>query len=233
MLGLKITKIHRVLAFTQEPWMKDFIDFNVSHRANARNEFEKMILKLFNNSVYGKTMEDIRKRVNVELITDSTLLKKRAAKPSFKSATRFNDNLVGVNCKICTVKFCKPIYTGFTVLDDSKVTMVNFHYNDMKVRYPSCNMLFTDTDSLAYEIETDDIYRDMATFGNVFDFSDYPKSHPLYSVVNKKLSGKFKDELSGQPIAEFVGLRPKMYSYTFLDRKSGEVQEKKVAKGTK
>ena len=233
MLGLKIKKIHRVLAFTQEPWMKVFIDFNVSRRAIASNGFEKMIFKLFNNSVYGKTMEDIRKRVSVELITDDTLLKKRVAKPSFKSAKRFNDNLVGVNCKICTVKFCKPIYTGFTVLDDSKVTMVNFHYNEMKTRYPSCNMLFTDTDSLAYEICTDDIYKDMATFADVFDFSEYPQSHPLHSVTNKKLSGKFKDELSGQPIAEFVGLRPKMYSYTFVDGKSGLIQEKKVAKGTK
>ena len=91
-------------------------------------------------------------------------------------------------------------------------------------------MLFTDTDSLAYEICTDDIYKDMATFADVFDFSEYPQSHPLYSVTNKKLSGKFKDELSSQPIAEFVGLRPKMYSYTFVDGKSGLIQEKKVLK---
>merc|ERR1711964_675679 len=94
-------------------------------------------------------------------------------------------------------------------------------------------MLFTDTDSLAYEIQTDDIYKDMEEFKDVFDFSNYPKTHPLYSVVNKKLSGKFKDEMGGQAIVEFVGLRPKMYSYTFVEKERGDIDEKKVAKGTK
>ena len=75
-------------------------------------------------------------------------------------------------------------------------------------------MLFTDTDSLAYEIETEDIYKDMESFHDVFDFSEYPTDHPLYSLKNKKLSGKFKDELKGQSISKFVGLRPKMYSYS-------------------
>ena len=78
-------------------------------------------------------------------------------------------------------------------------------------------MLFTETDSFAYEIETDDIYEDMSKFSDVFDFSEYPKTHPLHSLKNKKLSGKFKDELAGKPIVEFVGLRPKMYSYTYIN----------------
>ncbi len=232
-LGLKIKTIHRVLAFHQEPWMKEFIDFNISQRAVATNEFEKMIFKLFNNSSYGKTMEDIRKRMSVELVTNNTLFKKRVAKPTFKTAKRFNDNLVGVNCKIATVKLCKPIYAGFAVLDLSKVEMFKFHYQIIKERYPTSNMLFTDTDSLAYEIQTDDIYKDMEKFKDAFDFSNYPKTHPLYSVVNKKLSGKFKDEMGGQPIVEFVGLRPKMYSYTFVEKERGDIEEKKVAKGTK
>ena len=103
----------------------------------------------------------------------------------------------------------------------------------MKPRYPNSNMLFTDTDSLAYEIETNDIYEDMSTFSHIFDFSEYPETHPLFSLVNKKLSGKFKDGLAGQARVEFIGLRPKMYWYTYVDRESGIVKEKKIAKGTK
>ena len=232
-LGLEIEQIHRVLAFHQEPWMEPFISFNIAQRVIAKNDFEKMIFKLFNNSVYGKTMEDIRKRISVELITNDKKLKKRVAKPTFKTAKRFNDYLVGVNCKIGTLKLCKPIYAGFSILDLSKITMFDFHYNQMKPRYPNSNMLFTDTDSLAYEIETNDIYEDMSTFSHIFDFSEYPDTHPLFSLVNKKLSGKFKDELAGQAMVEFIGLRPKMYSYTYVDRESGMVKEKKIAKGTK
>ena len=87
-LGLEIEQIHRVLAFHQEPWMEPFISFNITQRVIAKNDFEKMIFKLFNNSVYGKTMEDIRKRISVELITNDTILKKRVAKPTFKTAKR-------------------------------------------------------------------------------------------------------------------------------------------------
>ena len=90
-----------------------------------------------------------------------------------------------------------------------------------------------DTDSLAYSIpNVDDVYAEMAKMGNYFDFSNYSKDHPLYSTANMKVAGKFKDELGGSVLNEFVGLRPKLYCYT-QKSSSGVVEEKITAKGVK
>ena len=96
-LGLKLTKIHRVLIFNQSPWLKQYIDFNTQKRTNAKNPFEKDFFKLMNNSVFGKTMENIRKRVNVKLVTDEKKLLKWASKPTFVSSKIFNENLVAIH----------------------------------------------------------------------------------------------------------------------------------------
>jgi len=98
-LGLKLKKIHRALEFTQSKWLKEYIDFNTEMRKNAKNDFEKDFFKLMNNSVFGKTMENLRKRTNIELVTNYTRLQKLTAKPTYVSSKIFNENLVGVHTK--------------------------------------------------------------------------------------------------------------------------------------
>ena len=117
---------------------------------------------------------------------------------------------------------------GASILDISKILMYDFHYNYIKKKYGSyARLLFTDTDSLCYEIETDDIYGDMYENRDLFDTSDYNKDHFLFSTENKKVIGKMKDECAGRVIEEFVGLKSKMYSLLFNGK------EKKTAKGIK
>eukprot|EP00966_Prymnesium_polylepis_P004693 107831-Prymnesium_polylepis.1 len=113
----------------------------------------------------------------------------------------------------------KPIQNGFAILELSKLCMYQFHYDIMLPKYGPDNLkkLFTDTDSLCYKITTEDVYEDMAQCKDEFDFSGYDKSNPLYSTVNKKIAGKFKDEKNGIPLVEFVGLRAKMYVTRDLD----------------
>lgn len=120
----------------------------------------------------------------------------------------------------------RPIYVGFSILDLSKTLMYDFHYNYMKTKYGSkAQLLFTDTDSLCYDVTTDDLYRDLKDDKDSFDFSSYPKQHPLYDATNKKVIGKMKDETESVPVKEFVGLRSKMYSFIHGD------MEKRSAKG--
>ena len=94
--------------------------------------------------------------------------------------------------------------------------MYDLHYNHMKVKYPSVDqlrLLFTYTDSLAYDVQTENIYEDMASDAPTrYDFSEYPLDHPLYDTSNSKALGYFKDELNYIPVEEFVGLRPKCYA---------------------
>ena len=228
-LGLKLTKVHRVLEFNQSPWLKEYIDFNTEKRTNAKNAFEKDFFKLMNNSVFGKTMENIRKRVDVRLVTDENKLLKMAAKPTYVSSKIFNENLVAVHKIKETLTLNRPAYVGMCILDLSKTLMYDFHYNYIKQKYGSkAKLLFTDTDSLTYEIETSDAYQDFWNDKDKFDNSDYPEDSQYFDKTNKKVIGKFKDEAAGIPITEFVGLRSKMYSYMKDNDKGG-----KTAKGIK
>ncbi|XP_068689838.1 uncharacterized protein [Montipora foliosa] len=228
-LGLKITKIHRVLKFNQSPLLKEYIDFNTQKRTNAKNAFEKDFFKLMNNSVFGKTMENIRKRVDVRLVTDENKLLKMAAKPTYVSRKIFNENLVAVHKIKETLTLNRPAYIGMCILDLNKTLMYDFHYNYIKQKYGSrAKLLFTDTDSLTYEIETNDAYQDFWNDKDKFDNSDYLENSPFYYKINRKVIGKFKDEAAGMPITEFVGLRSKMYSYMKDNDKGG-----KTAKGIK
>ena len=228
-LGLKVTKVHRVLEFNQSAWLKQYIDFNTQKRTNAKNSFEKDFFKLMNNSVFGKTMENIRKRVDVRLVTDEKKLVKMAAKPTYESSKIFNKNLVAVHKIKETLTLNRPAYVGMCILDLSKVLMYDFHYNYIKDKYGNkAKLLFTDTDSLTYEIEAKDVYQDFWNDKDKFDNSDYPESSPFFDKTNKKVIGKFKDKAAGVPIYEFVGLRSKMYSYIKDNQKGG-----KTAKGIK
>ena len=228
-LGLKLKKVHRVLKFNQSPWLKQYIDFNTQKRTNAKNSFEKDFFKLMNNSVFGKTMENLRKRVDVRLVTSKEKLLKMASKPTYVSSKIFNENLVAVHKIKETLTLNRPAYVGMCILDLSKTLMYDFHYNYIKSKYgDKAKLLFTDTDSLTYEIETKDVYQDFWNDKDKFDNNDYNKESPFYNTANQKVLGKFKDEAAGVPVVEFVALRSKMYSYV----KDNE-QTARTAKGIK
>ncbi|PFX13822.1 hypothetical protein AWC38_SpisGene22070 [Stylophora pistillata] len=232
-LGIEIGKIHRIIRFEESPWMKKYIDLNTELRAKGDNDFEKDFFKLMNNSVYGKTMENIRKRVDVKLVNSEEKAKKLVNKVNFKHCTIFSENLCAIEMRKTQLLFNKPLYLGMCILDLSKTLMYDFHYNYIKSKYGDrAKLLFTDTDSLCYEIQTEDFYKDIIDDVDcLFDTSNIPKEHSsgIPTGVNKKVIGKFKDEAGGKIIEEFVGLRAKLYSYKMFD--GGD--EKKKCKGVK
>ena len=184
-----------------------------------------------NNSVYGKIMENLRKRIDVRLSTDEKKLIKIVSKPTCVSSKIFNENLVAVHKVKEVLTLNRPAYVGMCILELSKTLMCDFHYNIIKPLYgENAKLLFTDTDSLMYEIATEDVYKDLynSSKTDLFDNSDYPVESEYYFKDNKKVIGKMKDEASGVPITEFVGLKSKMYSYMKENESGG-----KTAKGIK
>ena len=230
-LGLTLTKIHRGVKFNERAWLKDYIQLNTDLRTKGKTDFEKDFFKLMNNAVFGKTMENIRNRVDVRLVTREEQLDKLVKKPNFDRINIFTKNLVAVHMKKTTINLNKPIYLGMSILELSKTLMYDFHYNYIKKRYgKNANLLFTDTDSLCYEIITQDFYKDIASdVHNKFDTSNFDKDHPsgIEVGVNKKVIGMFKDETGGKQIEEFVGLRSKLYAYRLCG------SEEKKCKGIK
>jgi hypothetical protein len=212
--GLKLRKIHRAISFKQSHWLKSYIDFNTQKRKEATNDFDKDFFKLMNNSTFGKTMENVRNRINYELIKSEKRLEKVVNAPNYKRLNVINKDLVGVEKIKNEVKLDKPIYVGFTILESSKLHMQQFYYENVKPHYGErAKLTYTDTDSFIFNVKTEDIYKDMqGPLSEFMDFSDYPKDHECHSNDNKKVLGKFKDEMNGKIIEEIIALQPKVYS---------------------
>ena len=229
-LGMKVVDIYSALTFHQVLYMKSYVNMNAEKRAEMTNKFDADFYKLSVNSLFGKMIENPEKRTKVKLCHTKSELEKRVGHYSFKPSKIINRNLVGVEMKNSLVKMNKPFDVGNAVLELSKFHMCNFHYNVMKpVFNDRIQLLYTDTDSLMYEIESEDPYAELEVVGKKgwFDFSNFPPDHPLYDDSNKCIPGLFKDECNVWTIREFVGLQSKMYC---LSIEGGDV---KVAKGVK
>lgn len=241
--GLVIKKIHRVLSFNQQPWLKTYIDLNTLHRSKATNEFEKNFFKLMNNAVYGKTMENVEKRKDVRLVTkwnDVNYKTKKhyqakdlVSRPNFHSISFFADNFAAIQLNRDRILYDKPIYLGFSVLELSKWLMYDFHYGYMKPKYgKNVTLNYMDTDSFIYTIKTEDFYDDIKNDIEIrFDTSDYPINN-IFNIPlkNRKVLGMMKDENSGRIMKEFVGLRPKMYALSIEGVSSNIKKSKGVQK---
>ena len=200
--GMKLKRVHRVLEFEQECWMEPYIRMNAEFRKKAKNDFEKNFYKLMNNSVFGKTMENLRNRADIKIVrsNETDKIRQLVASPLYSRHVIFSNDMVGIDMRKSRLLLNKPVYTGMTILDNSKILMYDFFYNHLKKQYGQrCEFLYTDTDSLLLEIKADDVYKDIKSNENQYDTSDYPKEHPLHSNANKKVLGKMKDECAETP----------------------------------
>ena len=231
-LGMKLKKVRRGLKFAEKDFMKKYIELNTSLRSQAKNEFEKNFFKLMNNSVFGKTMENVRNRVSIELVKDAERAAKLVNKPDFEELKIFDEFLIAVKRRTTKVWMNKPVYVGMSILDLSKTLMFSFQYEFVKKKWEKVEVLYTDTDSLVLFVETDDFFKDIS--GDVaewFDTNEFAEDHPAVleglPIVkkNKKKIGLMKDECGGKILTEWVGLRPKLYSFLT------EEGEKQKAKG--
>ena len=237
-LGMKLKLIRRGLKFKEKDFMKCYIDKNTFLRSQAKNDFEKELFKLMNNSVFGKTMENVRKRVSIELVKDAEKAARLVNKPNFEELKIFDEFLIAVKMRKTKVWMNKPVYVGMSILDLSKTLMFSFQYGYVKKKWKKVEVLYSDTDSLVLKIETDDFFADIS--GDVaewFDTNDFPKNHPAVlgglpiMKENKKKIGLMKDECGGKIVTEWVALRPKLYS--FLTESGEKIGEKQKAKGLK
>ena len=222
-LGMIVDEVTEILSFDQTNWLAPYIAFNTEKRQGAKNAFEKDFFKLMNNSVYGKTMENVRKYQDVKLMAmnneqDEKKFIKQIRKPSFKYARQLGSTLIGSHMGKATVTLNKPIIVGASVLGLSKLLMYRFWYGYVKERYGNKAQLgYMDTDSFIFQVETEDIYKDMAERPDLFDLND------------SKTIGLFKDETPGNVITESYHIRAKSYHYVLAD-KSTKSKHKGVSK---
>ncbi|XP_058981533.1 uncharacterized protein LOC131803829 [Musca domestica] len=236
--NLILKKINSCLQFTQSNWLAAYIMKNNNLRAQATDAFAKNFYKFMNNSVYGKTMENVDKRKIVEIRNHWESYGKRwgarefISKPNFHSLTHFSDEMVAIQMNKVRVKYDKPIYLGFCILELSKWVMYDFFYDFLKVKFGNDFILnYMDTDSFILTFTNRNLFAELSREEILarFDTSDFSPSNPYnIPLLNKKVIGMMKDENCGKTVSEFVGLRPKMYAM-----KVHNSEEVKKSKGVK
>ena len=182
-LGLQVTKVHRVLQFEQSKWLQPYIQLNTLERKASSNKFEENFYKLMSNSAFGKTLESKRKRLQVEIGRTREELLAQTNKKWMKTYKIFDNQLAAISFNQRKLYWDKPTIVGATILDLSKRRMYRFHYKYMKPNFKTL-VLYSDTDSLIYEIESDDLYKNLKeneSIYNEFDFSNYRADNQLYS----------------------------------------------------
>ena len=205
--------------------MKEYIDFKTEKITNAVNTFEKYIFKFMINSVYSKTIENLRKRINVRLVNNEKDSLKYSSRTTHITHKIFDKNYAAIHEIQPFLTLNKPVYVGFTVLELSKWLMYDFHFNFIKKHF-GAELLFTDTDHLTYEVKSEDFYEEVFKHKHLFHFSNYPEDSKFFDETNKKVICKMKDAFEGKIVDEFVGLKSKMHSMKSIDRK-----ESNTAKG--
>ena len=213
--------MHRVIQFNQKAWLKPYIDMNTKLRKEAKNEFEKDFFKLMNNTVFGKTMENVRRHRDIILVTTDKRRNQLVSEPNSHTTKYFSENLLAMEMKKTKVKMNKSVYLGMSILDISKTLMYKFWYDYIKPKYGDrAKLCYTDTDSFAIHIITKEFYEDIAgDVERLFYTSNYDGNDERLLPIgkNKKEIGFFKDELGGKIMKEFCGLTAKTYAYLMDD----------------
>ena len=196
--GLVLKKVHRVIEFRQEAWLKPYIDMNTKLRTEAKNYFEKDYFKLMDNSVFGKTMENVRNHRDIKLVTTNERRNKLVSEPNYHRTKHFSENLLAVEMRKTKILMNKPVYLGKAILDISKALMYEFWYDYIKPKYDqNAKLCYMDTDSFITQIFIENFYKDVAMdVKRWFDTSGYDQNdkRPLPVGINKKIIGMFKDE---------------------------------------
>ncbi|KAF4532661.1 hypothetical protein B566_EDAN002896 [Ephemera danica] len=211
--GLVVTRIHRAISFSQSAWFKPYIEYNTELRKQGKTKFDLEFRKLMNNSPFGKSMENIRNRIKVEIVLKDKRLQRLVAQMDFKDRSIYRENVAAVHRALIELYMNKPIYVGQAILDISKTIMYDFLYDHLIPKFGDrVELLYMDTDSYMLAIKTEDYVGEMLPCLDYYDTSNLDETDPLYSEKNKKVLGKFKSEVGGDEIDSFVGLRPKCYS---------------------
>ena len=229
-LGLIVKKTHRIFSFKQETVFKDYIEKNIELRKNAKSKFEKDLFKLFNNSIFGKTLYNARKNdVCTTLVTNEKRFDELSSNPRLKECYPISENKLIMKLSANKIELKYPLYVGFFILELSKAYMYRLYYQDLKETFGNdVSLVYMDTDSFLLEFKNVDLHHEMKNgrLKHLMDLSNFPQEHDLYDDSRKGQLGLLKSETGCLAIKEAICLAPKAYSILLEDSST-----KNTAKG--
>jgi hypothetical protein len=228
---MKLIKVRRVLRFKQEAFIDPYIKLCTLLRQLGESDFSKLLWKLMINSVFGKFIEDIRQYLDSKIVINQQTAEKWINSPRFTSLKILDENLIIIFLKRHTVFLNKPISTGFTILELAKYFMYQQYYKVIKPTLGNCEVLMSDTDSFLLYVKNKQPTDNIKKLKSILDFSNYPKCHVRYNEKKKNKLGFFKDELKGDKIKQFCGLRSKTYAFLLKEKNISQVSLHSKCKG--
>lgn len=211
-LGMRIRKIHRIMTFSQKPFLREFIEQNHTIRQQATNDFQKTLSKYFMNCVFGKSIQNPRKYSCMQLCTKKEQFAKAMKKPNLLQFRILSEDVALCQTTPTSLHFSQPLYIGFVILELSKLRMYKMFYQIIRPVLPDATVVYTDTDSFYLHLRGPEIDSKLALLADDLDTSSYPNEHPLFSTRNRMRLGAFKNEIPRDTILGFVALKPKLYS---------------------
>ena len=234
--GMVVQKIHEIISFKQSKWLESYISFNTQKRNKAKNDFEKDFFKLLVNAAFGKFLENVRNRLELEELIKKDNNKKiidQQSKLTFNGIQKSSENYYSYTFKKNEVVMDKAIYVGFAILEVSRIHMEETYYDILQQYFGQENLQlhYVDTDGMILSMKTENIIKDFKNLEDIFDFSNLDENHELFSNRNKKVIGKFKIETPKNiGIDEFVCLRSKAYSSKCKDKDENKNKIKGISK---
>ena len=214
-----LKKVHRVLSFKQSNFLKKYIDECTLKRQASETDFGKRLWKLYSNSVFGKFIERTRGYLDCKILLNKESFKKWISNPRFVNFKIVNEETVIVFLNRTSVPLNKAYAIGFSILELAKYFMYQQYYEVVKPTLGDCEVLMSDTDSLVLYVKSHAKRDSVSCLGTIMDFSNYPKTDERFSDKNKKKLGFWSDELEGNKMTEFCGLRSKTYAFLLDDKK--------------
>lgn len=232
---MKLKKVHRVVRFLQSNFLKEYIDFCTFKRATSNTSFLKRMYKLFVNAVFGKFIEQVRNHLDAKICTSTKDAEKWITSPRFSNMKIISDDLVIVFLTPARVFLNKPYSIGFSILDLSKYFMFSHYYGKIKPLLGNCEVLFSDTDSLSLAVYNKQKTNNILKLKKMLDFSNYDSTHCYHTKKKANKLGYWKDELKGEKMIEYVGLRSKCYAIRIKNKQHKNLKStcKGVRKGVK
>ena len=212
-LGMELVEIHRGVKFTQECFLRPYIDMCTKKRAEAVTKTKNTMMKLLSNSLYGKMIESGSNRMDCKFVRDQKSALKRNTDPRLKANLIFSENLSVAFLQKKNVKLNQSWAVGFAILEISKYIMQTLMYKAVKPCFGGrVSTLLSDTDSWILALPSSSSEKAMREMKDVMDFSNYPSDHDLFDASVKNRTGFLKNELAGDEITEVVGIRSKTYA---------------------
>ena len=233
--GMIVVKIHEIISFKQSKWLESYISFDTQKRNKAKNDFEKNFFKILVNAAFGKFLENVRNRLEIELIKKNNVKKIiiRQSKLTFNGIQKSHENYDSYTFKQNQVVMDIAIYVGFSILELNKLHMYETYYDTLQPYFGQENLQlhYIDTDGMILSMKTKDIIKGLKNLEDIFDFSNLDENHELFSNKNKKVIGKIKIETPKNVFEdEFVCLRSKAYSFKCSDNTESKNKIKGISK---